>query len=61
MSREILVTLTTTIESHEWTRRKRLSGSLPPEHPRASTAGDVDCFLVSPETRLSLHVQVSVV
>lgn len=50
MSREILVALTTTIESREWTRRKHSSGSLPPEHPRASTPDDVECFLVSSET-----------
>lgn len=44
MSRELLVALTTTIESREWMRRKRSSGSLPPEHPRASTTDDVECF-----------------
>lgn len=44
MTRETLVALTTTIESREWVKRRRVSDGLPPEHPRASLTDDVKCF-----------------
>ena len=44
VTRETLVALTTTIESREWMRRRRVSVGLPPEHPRASSTDDVECF-----------------
>ena len=40
----MLVALTTNIESREWRRRDLSNESSPPEHPRASTTDDVECF-----------------
>ncbi len=44
LSRETLVALTTTIESREWMRRRRVSEGLQPEQPRSSSTDDVECF-----------------
>ncbi len=43
-TRETLAALTTTIESREWMRRERAYNGLPPEHPRATSTDDVECF-----------------
>lgn len=32
------------IESREWRRVHNENNALPPEHPRASTTDDVECF-----------------
>ena len=42
--RETLIALTTTIESRQWVRRANHVLNLPPEHPRASTTDDVECY-----------------
>lgn len=39
-----MIALTTTIESREWARKRRVENSLPPVHPRASSTDDVECF-----------------
>ena len=44
MTREVLVALTTTIESREWMRRDIVNKSLHIEHPRASSTDDIECF-----------------
>ena len=44
MTREVLVALTTNIESREWRRRALANERSLPEHPRASTTDDVECF-----------------
>ena len=36
--------VTTDIESREWKRQRNAGAGLPPEHPRASTTDDVECF-----------------
>ena len=41
LTRETLVTLTTTIESREWMRTEN---GLLPEHPRSSSTDDIECF-----------------
>ena len=43
-SRETLIALIANIESREWRREYITKHSLPPEHPRASTTDDVECF-----------------
>ena len=44
-SREILVANIANIESREWRRKFNVKEGIPPEHPRASTTDDVECFL----------------
>ena len=41
-SKETLAAVITNVEGREWCRRMRCTGS--PEHPRASTSDDVECF-----------------
>lgn len=43
-SRETLVALIANIESRDWRRSFALRENIPPEHPRASTTDDVECF-----------------
>lgn len=43
-SKETLVALITNIEGREWHRRLVMSSSRKPEHPRASSTDDVECF-----------------
>ena len=43
-SRETTTALIANIESTEWVRRQRVNSNLNPEHPRASTTDDVECF-----------------
>lgn len=43
-TRETLSALLVDIESREWRRNYNSSHGLPPEHPRASTSDDVECF-----------------
>ena len=43
-TRETLIAVTTNIESREWRRRDNFDAGLPPEHPRASTSDDCECF-----------------
>ena len=43
-SRETLVAVTTDIESREQKFLYNMEEGLPPEHPRASTTDDVECF-----------------
>jgi len=44
-SRETLIALIAIIESREWRHECITKHSLPPEHPRACTTDDVQCFL----------------
>ena len=44
LSRETVIALTTTISSREWIRILYLMEGIHPEHPRASTTDDVECF-----------------
>ena len=43
-SRETTTALLANIESAEWIRRERVNLQMQPEHPRASTTDDVECF-----------------
>ena len=43
-TREVTIGLLANIESTEWVRVERANSDLPPEHPRASTTDDVECF-----------------
>ena len=43
-SRETLIALVANIESREWRRNFNIINGIPPEHPRASTTDDVECF-----------------
>lgn len=43
-SRETLNAIIANIESREWRRGFCEKENLPPEHPRASTTDDVECF-----------------
>jgi len=43
-SRETLVALVANLESREWRRKFNIAHGLAPEHPRASTTDDVECF-----------------
>ena len=43
-TRETLSALLVDIESHEWGRVYNQENGIPPEHPRASTSDDVECF-----------------
>lgn len=43
-TRETLSALVVDIESREWRRRYNKENNIPPEHPRASTTDDVECF-----------------
>ena len=57
-TRETLIALTTTIESREWIRRRNSSKKLPPEHPRASTTDDVECFFSLTRNMIGNHFTV---
>ena len=43
-TRETLSALLVNVESREWRRQYNLSNGIPPEHPRASSTDDVECF-----------------
>ena len=43
-TREVLIAVISHIETYELRRIELLNYSLPPEHPRASTTDDVECF-----------------
>lgn len=43
-SRETLVAIFANIESREWRRGFSAREGIPPEHPRASTTDDVECY-----------------
>ena len=43
-SKETLVAVVTNIEGREWRRREGISSNRQPEHPRASSTDDVECF-----------------
>ena len=43
-SRETIITLAANIESREWRCKYLAANNEPPEHPRASTTDDVECF-----------------
>ena len=43
-TRETLSALIVDIESREWRRKFNHDNNIPPEHPRASTTDDVECF-----------------
>ena len=36
--------LAANIETREWRRKYNVENGIPPEHPRASTTDDVECF-----------------
>jgi len=43
-SRETLIALAANIETREWRREYNNNNGIPPEHPRASSSDDVECF-----------------
>ena len=43
-SRETLNAVIANVETREWRREFNLREGIPPEHPRASTTDDVECF-----------------
>lgn len=43
-TRETLSALVVDIESREWRLKYNRDVGIPPEHPRASTTDDVECF-----------------
>ena len=43
-SKETLVAVVTNIEGREWRRRECVNSDRQPEHPRASSTDDVECF-----------------
>jgi len=43
-SKETVVALITNIEGREWHRREVTRRSVKPDHPRASSTDDVECF-----------------
>ena len=43
-SKETLVAIITNIEGREWQRRDNVMNGRKPEHPRASSTDDVECF-----------------
>ena len=43
-SRETLIALAANIETREWRRQYSNNNGIAPEHPRASTTDDVECF-----------------
>jgi len=51
-SRETLIALIANIESREWRCDYIIKQGLPPEHPRASTTDNVECFLACYKTAL---------
>lgn len=57
-SRETLLALTTTIESREWMRRRNAMEGHPPEHPRASSTDDVECFFSQLRNMVGSHFTV---
>ena len=57
-SRETLLALTTTIESREWMRRKYAMEGRTPEHPRASSTDDVECFFSQLRSMIGSHFTV---
>lgn len=57
-TRETLIAVTTTIESREWIRRRNARKKLPPEHPRASTTDDVECFFSLTRNMIGNHFTV---
>ena len=57
-SRETLLALTTTIESREWVRRKNAIDGHVPEHPRASSTDDVECFFSQLRNMIGSHFTV---
>ena len=57
-SRESLVALTTDIESRELRRLTNMEVGLPPEHPRASTTDDVECFFSMLRDHIGKHFTV---
>ena len=58
-SKETLVALTTNIEGREWHRREVMNGNRRPEHPRASTTDDVECFFSLIRTMLGIILSPS--
>ena len=55
MTRQTLIALTTTIESREWMRRRRVIEGSPPEHPRACSTDDVECFFSVLRNTIGTH------
>ena len=43
-TREVIIAVTTNIESMEWKRRESVKQKLKVEHPRSSTTDDVECM-----------------
>lgn len=43
-TREVIIAVTTNIESMEWKRRESIKKELKVEHPRSSTTDDVECM-----------------
>lgn len=57
-TREVLIALTTTIESKEWITRQNVLLNMPPEHPRSSSTDDVECFLSLLRSMIGNHFTV---
>ena len=58
LTRESLIALTTNIESREWRRRELVNAGVHPEHPRASTTDDVECFFSVMRDMVGKHFTV---
>ncbi|XP_064390678.1 uncharacterized protein LOC135338466 [Halichondria panicea] len=57
-TREVLIALTTTIESKEWIKNRNLCENMPPEHPRSSSTDDVECFFSLLRSMIGNHFTV---
>ena len=55
-SRETVVALITNIKGREWHRRGVANQGLKPEHPRANTTDDVECFFSIMRDNLPLEL-----
>lgn len=55
LTRETLVALTTNVESREQKRALNIRNGYPPEHPRAATTDDVECFFSVLRDSVGIH------
>lgn len=60
-SRETVIALLTNIESQEYVRRQHLHQNESPEHPRASSTDDVECFFSVLHNQLGLNYNLKAI
>lgn len=60
-SRETVIALLTNIESQEYVRRQHLQQNESPEHPRASSTDDVECFFSVLHNQLGLNYNLKAI